>query len=78
MKSSEIRKRQIRVRKQDSAFVYFILESFEGVTSYSTIQHKEGDPDREIELVFTLDFSNEVEEILNDLKEKISVTESTI
>jgi hypothetical protein len=39
-----------RVKKEDSAFVYFILESMEGVASYSTLLHHEGDRTRDIEI----------------------------
>lgn len=61
-----IRKR-IRVRKEDSAFVYFILESYEGVTAYSTLAFKVGDPNRNLELLIPPDFEGEVEALLQRL-----------
>jgi hypothetical protein len=57
----------IRVKKEDSAFVYFILESYEGITSYSTLDHREGDAYRDLELRIPPDFVAEVEDLLKRL-----------
>jgi hypothetical protein len=59
--------RKIRVKKEDSAFVYFILESYEGICGYSTL---EGPPEanfRELELQIPACFDQEVQEVLNEL-----------
>ena len=45
----EIRK-VLRVRKEDSAFVYTIFEASEGLGCYSTLPHKNGDAHRDLEL----------------------------
>ena len=60
-------KKVIRVRKEESAFVYFILESYEGITSYSTLEFKQGDVHRDLELRIPPDFLNEVEDLLKRL-----------
>ena len=60
-------KKVIRVRKEDSAFVYFILESHEGITSYSTLEFKPGDAYRDLELRIPPDFLEETEEVLRQL-----------
>ena len=60
-------RRNIRVKKEDSAFVYFILESYEGITSYSTLDFKTGDLYRDLELRIPPDFLNEVEDLLTRL-----------
>jgi Domain of unknown function (DUF4911) len=57
-------RKKIRVRKEDSAFIYFILESYEGITSYSTLDFKQGDPFRDLELRIPPDFLLEVEDLL--------------
>jgi len=54
----------IRVKKEDSAFVYFILESYEGITSYSTLEFMPGDAYRDLELRIPPDFLEEVEDLL--------------
>jgi len=54
----------IRVRKEDSAFVYFILESHEGIVSYSTLPFQQGDSHRDLELRIPPDFVEDVDEIL--------------
>ena len=63
--------RKIRVRKEDSAFVYFILESYEGIVSYSTLDFKKGDAHRDLELRIPPDFVLEVEELMQRLGEMI-------
>lgn len=57
----------IRVRKEDTAFLYFLLESYEGITSYSTLDFETGDPYRVMELRIPPDFVAEVEELLKSL-----------
>jgi hypothetical protein len=66
MVSSSVRKR-IRVKKEDSVFIYWILESYEGIASYSTLEFKVGDPHRDLELRIPPDFLNEVEELLKQM-----------
>ena len=58
---------KIRVRKEDSAFVYCILESYEGIASYSTLDHAPGSPHRDLELNIPLDFVTEVKALLERL-----------
>lgn len=60
-------KRVIRVKKEDSAFIYFILESYEGWTSYSTLDFQPGDSYRDLELRISPDFEREVNDLLNSL-----------
>lgn len=60
-------KRKIRVKKEDSAFVYFILESHEGIVSYSTLDFEKGDLYRDLELRIPPDFIDEVEKVLEQL-----------
>jgi hypothetical protein len=63
--------RTIRVRKEDSAFVYFILESYEGITCYSTLESKVGDAHRDLELRIAPDFLKEVEALLKSLGDMV-------
>lgn len=64
-------RRKIRVKKEDSAFVYFILESYEGICSYSTLDFQVGDSYRDLELRIPPDYLDEVESLLHDLGELI-------
>lgn len=60
----------IRVRKEDAAFVYFILESYEGIVSYSTLAPKpgeEGAAHRDLELRIPPDFEADVADVLSRL-----------
>lgn len=64
-------RRRIRVRKEDSAFVYCILESHEGIVSYSTLEHRPGDPHRDLELQIPAGLAFEVDEVLKELGDLI-------
>ena len=69
-------RRVIRVRKEDSAYIYFILESYEGITSYSTLDFEAGSPYRDLELRIPQDFLSEVEDLLKSFGELIYEIES--
>ena len=64
-------RRKIRVRKQDSAFVYFILEAHEGITAYSTLDGKPEDAFRDLLLQTPPDFVGEVDQLLEQLGELV-------
>lgn len=66
--SRHAEKLRIRVPKGDAAFVYFILEAQEGVTSYSTLPNERGDANRDIELCFSSEFRPDVDRILSELE----------
>ena len=61
----------IRVRKEDAAFVYFLLESYEGWTSYSTLPFQKGDAFRNLELNISPDYLKEVEGLLKQMERQI-------
>lgn len=65
----------IRVHRKDSAFVYAILESLEGMTSFSTLPDHPGQDYRELELSIAPGFATEVEEVLNGLRKKFPILE---
>lgn len=62
--------RTIRVRSEDSAYVYFVLESNEGIVSYSTLPHTVGDRHRNLELRIPPDLVDECDRVLNLLREQ--------
>ena len=64
-------KRTIRVKKEDSAFIYFIFESYEGIASYSTLPFNQGDSHRDLELRIPPDFVNEVDDLLKRFGDKV-------
>ena len=61
-----VRRFRIRVRREDSAYAYTLLEAHEGIASYSTLQHSPGASDRWLELLVPISFIKEVEEIVNE------------
>lgn len=72
----EARIRRIRVRSEDSAYVYSLFESYEGIASYSTLDHKPGDPHRDMELSIPLGYQKEVEALLKILGDMVYEIES--
>ena len=60
----------IRVRRRDSAFVYAILESLEGMTSFSTLSECNSQDYRELELSIVPGFAAEVETVLDGMRKK--------
>lgn len=72
--STQAEKLRIRVPKEESAFVYFILEAQEGVTAYSTLPNAIGDAHRDLELCYSPEFKEEVLRVLDELRaSKITV-----
>jgi hypothetical protein len=63
----------IRVAKADSAFVYFILESNEGLSFYSTLEHNEGDLFRDILIHSPIEHRDEVLRQLDYLRNSFSI-----
>lgn len=80
--NSEVTKRLIRVEKKNSAFVYAILESLEGMASFSTVD-LEGDPVRvgknfrDIELCIPDPFVADVEQIISDMAREFPILDLT-
>ena len=65
---SKSTKMKVRVRTEDSAFVYGILEASGGVCAYSTLPHRPGDRHRDLELIIPEGQRPEVDRILADLQ----------
>ncbi len=67
----EVILKRIRVSKADSAYIYTILESHEGIASYSTLPHQNGDLYRDLELQIPRSQLEECERVLKQLGELI-------
>ena len=61
-------KKIIRVPKEGSSFLYFLLEAHEGLCFYSTIDPGKGLPFRDLELVGPLEFKEATEHLLERFK----------
>ncbi len=61
----------IRVNKRDSAYLYQILESYEGLANYSTITVGKEQPFRDIALHAAPDLLPEIEALLKRLSNEI-------
>lgn len=58
---------KIRVRKQDSAYLYQVLESYEGLANYSTISVPKELPYRDIAFHEAPDLRAHLEDLLDRL-----------
>ena len=65
----------IRVHRRDSAFVYAILESLEGMASYSTLDNAPGHNYRDLALSIPEGFVEEIEVVLEGFRKKFPVLE---
>jgi hypothetical protein len=62
---------RIRVSKEDSAYLYSILESYDGLCAYSTYEHREGDRHRDMELIVPVGQELVLRKLLETLKEEL-------
>lgn len=67
------RKIQIRTKKSDSAYVYHTLEAHEGLTAYSTIDHRRGEQFRDMELIFAPEAEKDVRQLLAELQKMMEL-----
>lgn len=63
----------LRVKKEDSAYLYQILESYEGLTSFSTLFESKSIPYRDVILHIAPNSRKEVERLVMALKEEIAL-----
>jgi hypothetical protein len=68
-------KKTIRLHRKDSAFVYAILESLEGMTSYSTLPDAPGESHRDLLLCIAPAFEKEIEATLEGMRKKFPIIE---
>ncbi len=68
----------IRVRKEDAAFLYFVLEAQEGITSYRTLEHPGDAHFRDLELLTPNDFIFETMECLKVFKGTFTILSTEI
>jgi hypothetical protein len=62
----------IRTRKEDSAFLYHLLEAHEGLAAYTTLPHRPHDAFRDLELLVTDDFRADLEDFLAELSDWVT------
>jgi hypothetical protein len=65
----------IRVHRKNSAFVYSILESLEGMASFSTINEEPGVEHRELELHIPKEFVDDVTAVIDGMRKKFPIIE---
>ncbi len=63
----------VRTRKEDSAFLYHILEAHEGLVSYSTLPFERHDAFRDLELLVTEELKGDLEQVLSELSDWVMV-----
>jgi len=63
----------IRTKKEDSVFIYQLLEAHEGWAAYSTLPFEKGDPFRDLKLIVPEDWIIPVKELLESLKDRVMI-----
>jgi hypothetical protein len=63
----------IRTTKEDSAFIYHLLEAHEGWAAYSTLPFKSEDPYRDVVLIVPNDWLIPVNELLESLNSRVII-----
>jgi hypothetical protein len=63
----------IRSKKEDSVFLYNILESHEGLTSYSTLPFDRHDQHRDLQLWFAAESEADVRRVLVQFGDMITI-----
>ena len=63
----------LRVRKEDSAYLYQVLESYEGLTNYSTLHREKGHSHCEVVLHLAPDLRTQVEILVENLRSEIEI-----
>ncbi len=61
----------IRTKKEDSAFVYHILEAQDGLAAYSTIDFEPHDPFRDLELLVPEELVLQLEALLDSFGDMV-------
>lgn len=59
------------MRKEDSAFVYHILESYDGLASPTTLDHRTGEAHRDVELWYPKSREDELQAFIKSLGEMV-------
>jgi hypothetical protein len=65
----------IRVHRRDSAFIYAILESLEGMASFSTLPDEPGQTHRDIALFIPPSCERDINIILDGMRKKFPILE---
>lgn len=60
-----------RVPNEESAYLYFFLELFEGIFNYSTLDHQEGSRTRDLVAITNQSLLDEAKNLIDDLKETL-------
>jgi len=63
----------LKMPKNQSSFLYFILEGHDNLCFYSTLPHKEGDTHRIMELFSTIEFLDDLKRLWTYLKNKLQI-----
>jgi hypothetical protein len=63
----------IRMKKEDSAFIYHVLEAHEGWAAYSTLPISRNDPYLDMLLIVPSEWVNPVNDLLESLKDRLII-----
>ena len=70
---SKIVSKVLKTSKKDSAFLYFVLESNEGLCFYSTLDESLGQSYRLIKINYTPDFQEQIHNLISHCQKSIDI-----
>ena len=68
-----VRRVVIRVPKDEAAYVYQLLESYDGIATYSTLPHEKNFPYRDIAIMPAPDLVSEVKILVRNISSEVAV-----
>ncbi len=74
LSSGQLFKSTIRVPKEHSVFLYFIIEALEGICFFSTLDFEKGQTYRDIEFSGSIECYEDFQNILKKLAQEIPLT----
>ena len=63
----------LKMPKEQSSFLYFLLEGHDNLCFYSTLPHQTGDKDRQMELFATIEFKDDLDRLWENLKDSLQL-----
>ncbi len=72
-KNSLVGKLLCKIRKEEAYFIYFTLESHEGLCSFSTLPAENGQSFRLLEICYSLSLEKQMKHLLSTLQKKLRI-----
>ena len=69
----ELIRYHLKLPKEHSSFLYFVLEGHDNLSFYSTLPHEEGSQFRELELFSPIEFTEDLDRLWQHLEDSLKL-----